>query len=100
MNRPFDFTFDDSQTRLRMTFDAPFNRRAQRNQFRASLINYNLALRNLISLEDNIKSAVRDDLRQLDQNREQYRIAVASAALGLRTAGQHAAAADRWACRK
>ena len=81
VNRPFDFTFDDSDTRLRLTVDAPFNRRAQRNQFRQSLINYNQGLRSLIALEDGIKLAVRDDLRQLQQNQEQYRIAVSGAAL-------------------
>jgi hypothetical protein len=81
VNRPFDFTFDDSQTRLTMTFDAPLNRRAQRNQFRAALINYNVALRNLMNLEDETKLAVRNTLRDLQVAREQYRIAVSSAAL-------------------
>lgn len=81
VNRPFDFTFDDSQTQLSMTFDAPLNRKAQRNQFRLSLIDYNAALRRLIELEDRTKLSVRNDLRQLPVDREQYAIAVASAAL-------------------
>ena len=81
VNRPFDFTFDDSQTRLTMTFDAPANRRAQRNQYRASLINYNAAFRNLINAEDDVKLQVRNTLRDLQVDREQYRIAVSSAAL-------------------
>lgn len=81
VNRPFDFTFDDSQTRVTMTFDAPLNRRAQRNQYRASLINYNLAFRNLINAEDQIKFQVRNTLRDLQVDREQYQIAVSSAAL-------------------
>lgn len=80
-NRPFAFTFDESQTRLRMTIDAPFNRLAQRNRFRQSLINYHVALRSLMAAEDDIKYSVRDDLRQLAINLEQYRIYVASAAL-------------------
>jgi hypothetical protein len=80
-DHPFDFTFDNSATQVAITFDAPLNRRAQRNAFRAALINYNAALRNLIELQDGIKLAVRDDLRQLQLDREQYRIAVASAAL-------------------
>jgi len=29
VNRPFDFAFDDSQTQLRLSFDAPLNRREQ-----------------------------------------------------------------------
>jgi outer membrane protein TolC len=80
-NRPFDFTFDDSQTRLTMTFDAPLNRRAQRNQYRASLINYNLAIRNLMNAEDEVKLQVRNTLRDLQVDREQYQISVSSAAL-------------------
>jgi outer membrane protein TolC len=81
VNRPFDFTFDDSTTRLALQFDAPLNRKAQRNLYRTSLINYNRALRNLIALEDQVKFDIRNDLRQLQFQREQYRIAVASAAL-------------------
>jgi len=81
VNRPFDFTFDDSQTQLSMTFDAPLNRKAQRNLFRLSLIDYNSGLRSLMASEDRIKLSVRDDLRQLEVDREQYRIAVARAAL-------------------
>lgn len=81
VNRPFDFTFNESTTQLKLEFDAPFNRKQQRNAFRQSLIDYNAALRNLIEAEDNIKKAIRDDLRKLRVDREQYRIAVASAAL-------------------
>jgi len=81
MNRPFDFTFDDSTTRLSVTLDAPLNRKRQRNLYRRQLINYNRAFRNLMALEDDIKFSVRSDLRQLSLEREQYRIAVSSAAL-------------------
>ncbi len=81
VNRVFDFTFDESQTRLRMALDTPFNRRAQRNSFRESLLDYQASLRRLITAEDNIKLAVRDDLRNLPLDRELYQIAVASAAL-------------------
>ncbi|MEZ6137295.1 MAG: TolC family protein [Pirellulaceae bacterium] len=80
-NQPFNFTLDDSATQLGVTFDAPLNRFTQRNDFRGSLINYQRALRNLMQLEDNIKFSVRNDLRNLALDREQYLIAVASAAL-------------------
>jgi len=80
-NKPFDFTFDDSETRLSVALDTPLNRRVQRNNFRVALINYNVGLRNLIAAEDNIKLDVREDLRQLQLDRNQYTIAVASAAL-------------------
>lgn len=81
VNRPFDFTFDDSETSLGMTFDAPLNRRAQRNRFRKSLIDYNAGLRSLMEKEDAVKLEVRDSLRKLALDQEQYRIDVASAAL-------------------
>jgi hypothetical protein len=80
-NRPFAFSFEDSQTSLDLTFDAPFNRRAQRNAFRQSLINYQSSLRRLMQLEDTVKLSVRSDLRNLSLGKETYAIAVASAAL-------------------
>ena len=76
-----DFDFDDSQTRLRAVFDAPLNRRAQRNAFREELIDYQVARRRLMALEDSIKFDVRDDLRDLFLAKEQYVLGVASAAL-------------------
>lgn len=78
---PFDFTFDESLTQLNATLDLPLNRRAQRNAFRQNLINYQAALRRLMLLEDNIKLAVRNDLRALALDQEQYQVDVASAGL-------------------
>jgi hypothetical protein len=81
VNRVFDFTLDESETRVSASFDAPFNRFAQRNVYRQSLINYQASLRDLMQLEDNIKLGVRNDLRGLALDKEQYEIEVASAAL-------------------
>ena len=80
-NRPFDFTFDDSTTTAGVTLDLPFNRRAQRNQYRASLFNYQSALRNVMQLEDSIKLSVRGEVRALKLDRQQYANDVAGAAL-------------------
>ncbi len=80
-DRPFGFNADNLETRLSLQFDAPLNRKAQRNAFRLALINYQAALRAKIALEDTIKLAIRDDLRDLDLDRQQYRIEVSSAAL-------------------
>lgn len=80
-NNPLDFTFDDSETRMSIALDTPLNRRLQRNNFRLALINYNVGLRNLMAAEDSIKLDIREDLRQLALDRDQYTIAVASAAL-------------------
>jgi hypothetical protein len=70
-----------SETQVVVNFDAPLNRRAQRNDFRKSLINYNSGVRTLMEKEDSVKFEVRDSLRQLALDQEQYRIAVASTAL-------------------
>ena len=79
--RTFDFGAEDSQTELRAAVDLPLNRRSQRNGFRQSLINYQVGRRSLMELEDNIKFAARQDLRQLSLDRVQYDISVISAAL-------------------
>ncbi len=79
--KAFDFGAEDSQTELRAAVDLPLNRRSQRNGFRQSLINYQVARRSLMELEDNIKFSARQDLRQLSLDRVQYDISVISAAL-------------------
>lgn len=80
-NRPFDFSFDDSTTQLSLAVDTPLNRRAERNNYRLALINYNVGLRNLMQAEDQIKLDIRNDIRSLELDRNQYEIAIASAAL-------------------
>ena len=80
-NQAFDFTFDDSTTSAGISLDLPFNRRAQRNRFRNSLFNYQASLRRVAQLEDNIKLSVRQDLRSLDLDRQQYGNDIAGAAL-------------------
>ena len=81
VNRVFDFGWDDSTTNLRLNFDTPFNRQSERNAYRRALISYQAALRAWIQAEDRVKRDVRDDLRRLVLDRQQYAIAVASAAL-------------------
>jgi hypothetical protein len=76
-----DSTVDTSRTELRFSFDAPLNRFSQRNSFRQELIDYQVALRSLMQLEDDIKLDIRNDLRDLSLAREEFRISVASAAL-------------------
>ena len=80
-NTPFDFDFDDSTTDLRLSLDLPLNRLAERNQYRATLINYQQGRRRLMQFEDNIKFEIRNGLRGLEQRRVQYPISVTRAAL-------------------
>ncbi len=78
---PFNFSAEGNETRLSLALDTPLNRRLQRNNYRLALIDYNRTIRNLIEDQDNIKFDVRQDLRQLRLRRDQYEIAIASAAL-------------------
>jgi hypothetical protein len=78
---PFNFSAEGNETRLSVALDTPLNRRQQRNNYRLALIDYNRTIRNLIERQDNVKFDVRQDLRQLRLRRDQYEIAIASAAL-------------------
>jgi hypothetical protein len=80
-NQPFDFDFDDSRTNLRLAFDLPLNRRAQRNSYRRALLDYQAGRRGVMRLEDSIKLDIRNGLRQLELARVQYPISVTQAAL-------------------
>ncbi len=80
-NRPFSFSTDNANTRLRLAWDLPLNRKRERNAYRRSLINYNAGLRSLMLAEDNIKFNVRSQIRNLAQARVQYPISVDQAAL-------------------
>jgi outer membrane protein TolC len=56
-------------------FNAPLNRQAERNIYRQSLINYQAARRAYMSLGDQIQSAIRRELRQLETDRLSFEIA-------------------------
>jgi outer membrane protein TolC len=64
--------------------DLPLERTAERDAYRSSLISLSQAARASQSLEDTIKLQVRDDLRNLIQSREGYRIQVLAVALAIR----------------
>ncbi len=61
-----------SRHTVTMQVEPPFVRRAERNQYRASLIGYQRSRRNLMAFEDNIVTDARQDLRQLRQLQEAY----------------------------
>lgn len=76
-----EFDFDQSSTELAVTLDTPLNRRLQRNVFREQLLNYQVARRTLMGLEDVIKRQIRSDLRSLRLAEEQHALGIASSAL-------------------
>jgi outer membrane protein TolC len=64
--------------------DLPLDRKAQRNDYRASLIAYERAKRDVISLEDTVKLQISDDWRNLDQARRNYEISELGVNIALR----------------
>ena len=58
--------------------DLPIERTAQRNNYRNSLINLERATRSVQTLEDQIKSAIRSELRTLLEARESVKISAQS----------------------
>lgn len=64
--------------------DLPFDRKAERNAYRATLISYERAVRDFSLSEDNIKLSVRTAWRNLDQARRNHEIAQMSVKLNER----------------
>jgi outer membrane protein TolC len=74
-NRPFDFSAANSRYSAGLQFDGPLNRYAERNIYRTSLIDYERSRRDLMALEDNVRQAIRRDLRQLKTDKLGFAIA-------------------------
>jgi hypothetical protein len=72
--KPFAFGTPLTDNQLTLNFQLPLNRLAQRNAYRTALINYQVARRSLMTLEDNIAVSVRFDVRQLQLFAANYRI--------------------------
>jgi hypothetical protein len=73
-SNPLAFATNRTNSELVLNAQLPLNRLAQRNAYRTALINYQLARRNLMGLEDNVAAQVRFDVRQLLLFEENYRI--------------------------
>jgi outer membrane protein TolC len=73
--RPFNFAAEASSYSVGLQFEAPLNRMAERNAYRASLITYQRAKRAYVELSDTVEFQVRRDLRQLNRLRVGFEIA-------------------------
>jgi outer membrane protein TolC len=74
-SNPFDFAAIASSYRVGLQLEGPLNRLAERNAYRASLINYQRRRRDFMAREDQIVQAIRRDLRQLETDRLNFIIA-------------------------
>ena len=71
---PVDFSSQASSYRVGVRWDAPLNRLAERNIYRAELINYQRARRAFLARRDTVVQAVRRDLRALRTERLNFEI--------------------------
>jgi hypothetical protein len=74
-DNPLDFSSEASRYRVGLAFDGPLNRMAERNIYRAQLIEYQRARREFIASRDDIVRAIRLDLRRLAADRLNFQIA-------------------------
>lgn len=83
-NNPFDFNHTTGGLRAGLRFDAPFTRLKERNIYRAQLISYQQARRRLIQFEDGVHRNLRQNLRQLNQQRANLEIQRRAMAIAIR----------------
>lgn len=76
-NEMIDYSkFDPTQVRasVGLQLDLPFDRREERNTYRATQIAFEAELRNLTLTLDNLKDSIERGMRTLEQRRENYYI--------------------------
>jgi outer membrane protein TolC len=79
--KPLAFTGSRNRHQLFFNAELPLVRKAERNSYRAALIAYQRARRNLMAVEDAIAAAVRTEVRQLRLQAENYKIQQEAVAL-------------------
>lgn len=73
-NKPLKLDLDSARWSAGLDVDLPLNRKAERNQYRSSLIAYERAGRTLQLAVDQIKLEIHEDWRALDQAKRNYEI--------------------------
>jgi len=69
-----NLSFEGGRYSALLALDLPIERTRERNTYRNSLINLERATRNVQTLEDQIKAAIRNELRTLLESRESLKI--------------------------
>lgn len=73
-NNPFALSARGSTYSLGLLWETPLNRLAERNNYRQTLINYQRQRRTYMAAEDGIVADIRQELRQLDTDRQNFEI--------------------------
>ena len=81
---PLDFRGPTGNLRAGLSFDAPFTRLLERNNFRQAIIDYQRDRRQLIQFEDSVDQTLRGLLRQLEQLRVNLEIQRRAVAIAIR----------------
>ena len=81
-NDPLSFGWDRSSWDAVANLDLPLDRRSERNAYRASLIQFDRAVRQAQLREDEIQLGVTEALRNLDQAKRQFEISEIGVKLG------------------
>lgn len=68
-NTPFNINYNTGALRAGLRFDLPIVRLAERNNYRAALINYQQTRRQFYQFEDSVKQNIRQIIRNVDQNK-------------------------------
>lgn len=81
-NEPLSFGWDRSRWDAVVNWELPLDRRSERNAYRASLIQFDRAVRQAQLQEDEIQLGVTEALRNLDQAKRQFEISEIGVKLG------------------
>jgi outer membrane protein TolC len=87
-SRPLDFSVRRSQHRATLKTELPLVRKEERNVYRTTLIEYQLARRRLMEAEDSVRLEVQTSLRDLYRAREQFEIQRSAVTLACRRVDQ------------
>lgn len=71
---PFDFSSVANRYRVGFQFEGPLNRQIERNNYRQSLIQYHRARRDYMARQDQVMLELRQILRQLETDRQNFEI--------------------------
>ncbi len=74
-NSPLKLDYDRMRWTAGVDASIPFDRKAERNGYRSSLINYDRAGRNLQLAVDQVKLEIQEGWRELDQAKRNYEVA-------------------------
>jgi hypothetical protein len=87
-NNPLAFRGPTGRLRAGFQFDPPLTRLIERNNFRAQLISYQQARRQLVIFEDSINTQMRNHVRNLNQHRLNLEIQRRAVAIAIRRVDQ------------